>query len=471
MDSIEVERLLADEVRLKHWECTLMFDVAGQEGEHDILQYVKPNALAKDLQLMMECTRNGFPKQCMMRFLEVYSGEMMWDMLKSSICKASEEQGYTLRTIQCDKSTVSTKSATSGIPVIGWTYSLGCVRSRLYQSRQTMRSFVKDGDNLVFELGNKATLMKVNRNIEQRGPLGKTLPRKTTTNLPVVAQQRCPFRINIYYHKSDGYYYMSTNGNVHNFQKGIICSHHYHERQTVVFSSRTDMDEHVEKMVKQFAMTNSSPSDCVRMLDRMDDRLYDVQTFANIFNKAKKSLLEEKGVDTSSTKAQQLVDFLMTNPDTNAVIVIHDPSSALIGGRQKGRPSKKRENHLVLLMKMANKEASVEELVFDKEYTVDAYAQARRHALYLPDSDAMLLYVAWCTNEELRMATIFGSFWTLDTTPMTNIEDRPLMIMAGMCTNRKSCPYGRAFLPSEGEWVFDFSMVVALPLLYGNTVI
>jgi hypothetical protein len=67
------------------------------------------------------------------------------------------------------------------------------------------------------------------------------------------------------------------------------------------------------------------------MLHRMDERLYDVQTVANIFNKSKKSLLEEKGVDTSSTKTQQLVDYLMTNPDTDAVIFIHDPSSALIG--------------------------------------------------------------------------------------------------------------------------------------------
>jgi hypothetical protein len=64
-----------------------------------------------------------------------------------------------------------------------------------------------------------------------------------------------------------------------------------------------DMDEHVEKMVKQFAMTNASPSTCVRMLHRMDDHLYDVQNVANIYNKAKKGLLEEKGVDTSSTKA------------------------------------------------------------------------------------------------------------------------------------------------------------------------
>jgi hypothetical protein len=72
MDSIEVDRLLLDEVRLEHWDCTLMFELAGLEGEHDILQYVKPNALAKDLQLMMECTTNGYPKQCMMHFPEVY---------------------------------------------------------------------------------------------------------------------------------------------------------------------------------------------------------------------------------------------------------------------------------------------------------------------------------------------------------------------------------------------------------------
>jgi hypothetical protein len=90
-----------------------------------------------------------------------------------------------------------------------------------------------------------------------------------------------------------------------------------------------------------------------------------VQTVANMFNKAKKSLLEKKGADTYSTKAQKLVDYSMNNPDKNAVIIIHDPSSALIGGRQKGRPNKKQETHLVLLIKMSNKEATMEELVFD----------------------------------------------------------------------------------------------------------
>jgi hypothetical protein len=45
MNSIEVDRLLADEVRLKHW----------------ILQYTKPNTLAKDIELVMECTMNSYP--------------------------------------------------------------------------------------------------------------------------------------------------------------------------------------------------------------------------------------------------------------------------------------------------------------------------------------------------------------------------------------------------------------------------
>jgi hypothetical protein len=82
----------------------------------------------------------------------------------------------------------------------------------------------------MIEQGNKVNLMKGNRKIEQRGPLEKTLSRKMTTTLPFDAEERCPFRINMYYFKPDGYYYLSTSGNIHNFDKGITsCSHHHHE--------------------------------------------------------------------------------------------------------------------------------------------------------------------------------------------------------------------------------------------------
>jgi hypothetical protein len=47
------------------------------EGYSFEMMCVKPNALAKDLELVRECTMNGYPKQCMMRFQEVYAGEMV----------------------------------------------------------------------------------------------------------------------------------------------------------------------------------------------------------------------------------------------------------------------------------------------------------------------------------------------------------------------------------------------------------
>jgi hypothetical protein len=103
-------------------------------------------------------------------------------MLKSVVLKDGEEQGCSLRGTPCDKSTVTTKSVKTGKPILGWTYSLGCYRSRLYQSRQA--SFLNSVSSEMFERGNKVTLMKGNSKIEQRGPLGKTLSPKTTTTLP-----------------------------------------------------------------------------------------------------------------------------------------------------------------------------------------------------------------------------------------------------------------------------------------------
>jgi hypothetical protein len=117
----------------------------------------------------------------MMRLPDINAGEIMWDMLKSAICKASEELGYTIHSIQGDTLTVLTKNAKSRIPVPDWTSSLGFPCSRLYQSHLTMRSFLEEGGSEVFAQGEKLTLMKGNRSIEQRGSLGKTIPRKMTT--------------------------------------------------------------------------------------------------------------------------------------------------------------------------------------------------------------------------------------------------------------------------------------------------
>jgi hypothetical protein len=173
------------------------------------------------------------------------------------------------------KPTVLKKANMTGKKVDGWTYMIGCVRSRIYQNRETTDR-VKSRED-VFAKDHKTTFIKGSRAKECRGSLGKTMPQKTTTTSPVDKEDCCPFSINVYYCATDGHHYLSSKGFVRNFLDGVHCSHLHHEIFVVLFSSRNDMDEHVVKMVKQFAMCNSSAATAVRMLHVMGGRLYDHQ--------------------------------------------------------------------------------------------------------------------------------------------------------------------------------------------------
>jgi hypothetical protein len=107
-----------------------------------------------------------------------------------------------------------------------------------------------------------------------------------------------------------------------------------------LFSIRNDMDEHVVKMIKQFAICNSSPATAIRMLHAMGDRLYERQTVSTIFNKTNAALLDEMGADTTATKAQPLVNYILHNPIVNGVILLHAPRSNTFGKRGREDPTR-----------------------------------------------------------------------------------------------------------------------------------
>jgi hypothetical protein len=77
-----------------------------------------------------------------------------------------------------------------------------------------------------------------------------------------------------------------------------------------------------------------------------------------------------------------------------------------------------------------------------------------KSAMKLDDSDAMLLFVAWGSYEDLRYITMFPEVLSIETTYGTNREKRPLLVFAGTGNNRKNFTALRALLPSECEWVF-----------------
>jgi hypothetical protein len=131
-----------------------------------------------------------------------------------------------------------------------------------------MRSFLKDGGNDVFAQGNKLTLMKGNRNIEQRGPLGKTLQKKRKLICLLLFNNGVPF-VSISTIKSLMDTIIFQPMAMFRTSRRVLFVHITIMKDKYWLCSvagNTDMDEHVEKMVKQFTMMNASPSTCVRML-------------------------------------------------------------------------------------------------------------------------------------------------------------------------------------------------------------
>jgi hypothetical protein len=102
------------------------------------------------------------------------------------------------------------------------------------------------------------------------------------------------------------------------------------------------------------------------------------------------------------------------------------------------------------------------------QMSAEQYAIARRKALYLPESDSLLLYAACITNKELQNTIMYPELLAADTTRDTNIEDRMLMIFDGLDTMRRNFPSARAFLPLEYQWVFHFSFSYVFPKLLGQ---
>jgi hypothetical protein len=94
-----------------------------------------------------------------------------------------------------------------------------------------------------------------------------------------------------------------------------------------------------------------------------------------------------------------------------------------------------------------------------------------KNGMKLDDSDAMLLFFAWGSDEDLRYIIMFPEVLSIDTPYGTNREKRPFIVFAGTDNNRKNFTVMCAFLPSECEWVFRYVFEVAIPSLIGEATV
>jgi hypothetical protein len=123
---------------------------------------------------------------------------------------------------------------------------------------------------------------------------------------------------------------------------------------------------------------------------------------------------------------------------------------------------------LTLLTKVNGKKPSTKHVPCTAKVTDEDLAKS---AMKLDDSDAMLLFVAWDSDEDLRYITMFPEVLPIDTTYGKNRKKRSLLVFAGTDNNRKKITAMRAFLPSECEWVFRYVFEVAIPSLIGKATV
>jgi hypothetical protein len=85
---------------------------------------------------------------------------------------------------------------------------------------------------------------------------------------------------------------------------------------TVIFARGDQIDNNMQKMIKDFEVANVKPSTASRLLHQMEDHVYDPKAISSIIAKAQKTWLSDRGINTKAASAQVLIDYLTVSPDT-----------------------------------------------------------------------------------------------------------------------------------------------------------
>jgi hypothetical protein len=230
-----------------------------------------------------------------------------------------------------------------------------------------------------------------------------------------------------------------------------------------MFARADQIDKNVQNMIKDFDVANVKPSTASCLLHQMEDCFYYPKAISNVIAKAKKHGFQ-MGVSTPELPLPKswliISQFLLT---LVAYFCFMIQKRLWLVVPRKVVP---KNSPMTVVKKYFNSQVVETEMI--PQMSAEQYAIARRKALYLPESDCLLLYAAWITNKELRNTIMYPDLLAVVTTGDTTIEDRMLMIVAGLDNIRNNIPLLRAFLPSECQWVFHFLFSYVFPKLFGQ---
>ena len=184
MDPRVFNAALSRSNELNTWDCRLMFNESPPTEDPkviDLLDFLEPISLS--VAFDRDCDVTSYPSHCLYRFPpKRYKGLDAKQKLFRDVCTAANHSSYKL------------VSGDSKKRMFGKSFTLAC--SFHYTSRAKDPPLSSDSlykDNI------KKQCIRTNRKIENRGPAGKSMPRKSNRSRPRDKSLICPFHIILFF--------------------------------------------------------------------------------------------------------------------------------------------------------------------------------------------------------------------------------------------------------------------------------
>jgi hypothetical protein len=256
------------------------------------------------------------------------------------------------------------------------------------------------------------TTVKQNRMIKMRGPTGPKKSRKTQTVLPTCKDKICNFGFDVICRSTSGAWFLSKSGSGR--------EHTYHPQDLNLLTCTTNMDDATRKLIQSCSRVSATPSTAMRLAHLMTGDKYSDKQMEHIFEQAKGVVCGEDIIHSDKTSANNLLEILDDMPNHSYLALVRDPRSELIWVKKTRvckkkirKETKKEAQHLTLLTKLKGKKPSTNHAPCTDNVTDEDVVKS---AMTLNDSDVMLLFFAWGSDEDVRYITMFPEVLSIDTT-------------------------------------------------------
>ena len=279
--------------------------------------------------------------------------------------------------------------------------------------------------------------------------------RVTLTSKPTQDDKICHFYFSISWNVKEECWWMKG---------GFGCCYHNDHapvKEEEVNVSTKHLPSYEKEIAMDFFSVHNGSGSVGALLKKRTGRTFTAKQLEYLREQAlqKDPTLSPRNSDESNkTSAQQLIDYLRESPDISFVLVTGHPNSSLCSIRKQSARGKAAAKETTRILKETSLPGS-------SCNEAEEYAASVRRSLKVGDGNEILLAVAWITDQERRLVTLYPEVLASDVTEQTNKEKRSLLVVAGLTANMESFTVCRALLPSCARWVFHWFFTTAMPAL------